>query len=155
MKRIMTALLLSMVLLFAGCSSDIFQGDTESKKQSRIEVYSVEDEKLIKTIDDQSIVNDLFSTDKWELKDKLPDGLVPEYQLLVYQEKTILLGQDPDEEREYELIATLVTFRDSSYVEEIISDDAVKNIIVPEYAMTFCYIMPDGVKEEFYKQLEQ
>ncbi|WP_337484981.1 hypothetical protein, partial [Porcipelethomonas sp.] len=70
-------------------------------------------------------------------------------------EKTMLWGQDPDKDREYELIATITTFLDSSYIEEVISSDVVKNMKIPEYAMTFYYIMPDKIMETLHEQLEE
>ena len=101
MKRISAVFLIINFLFLVGCS---YQDESmESKKQSRIEIYSVEDEKLLKIIDDQIVVNELFSTYNWEEKSELSDDLIPEYQLLVYQEKTMLWGQDPDKDREYEL----------------------------------------------------
>lgn len=141
-------------MLLVGCSYNISQDESMGyKKQSRIEIYS--DKKLLKIIDDQNIVDELFSTDNWESKDELPNDLTPEYQLFVYQEKTILWGQDPDEEREYELIATITTFMDSSYVQEVISGNVVKNMKIPEYAMTFYYIMPDKIMDKLHENLEQ
>mgnify|MGYP000000021659 FL=1 len=153
LKRISAVFLIINFLFLVGCS---YQDESmESKKQSRIEIYSVEDKKLLKTIDDQIVVNELFSTYNWEEKSELSDDLIPEYQLLVYQEKTMLWGQDPDKDREYELIATITTFLDSSYIEEVISSDVVKNMKIPEYAMTFYYIMPDKIMEVLHEQLEE
>ena len=51
MKRISAVFLIINFLFLVGCS---YQDESmESKKQSRIEIYSVEDEKLLKIIDDQ------------------------------------------------------------------------------------------------------
>lgn len=153
-KRISVVFMAIVFMLLVGCSYNVPQDESMGyKKQSRIEIYS--DEKLLKTIVDQNIVNELFSTDNWESKSELPNELIPEYQLLVYQEKTILWGQDPDEEREYELIATITTFLESSYIEEVISSDVVKNMKIPEYAMTFYYVMPDKIMDKLHEQLEQ
>ena len=68
--------------------------------------------------------------------------------MLVYQEETLLYGQDPDEERDYELIATLITYQNSSYIKEIISSAVIKNMIIPENALTFYYVMPDDIQED-------
>ena len=131
LKRISAVFLIINFLFLVGCS---YQDDSmESKKQSRIEIYSVENDKLLKTIDDQIVVNELFSTYNWEEKSELSDDLIPEYQL----------------------IATITTFLDSSYIEEVISSDVVKNMKIPEYAMTFYYIMPDKIMETLHEQLEE
>ncbi len=153
MKKISILFLIISFLFPVGCGN-IYQDESiESKKQIKIEIYS--DERFLKCIDNRNVVNELFSTYNWESISELPDDLIPEYQLLIYQEKTILWGQDNDEEREYELIATLVTFKNSLYIEEIISSDIVKNMMIPEYAMTFYYIMPDSVMDTLHEQLEQ
>lgn len=55
------------------------------KKQSKIEIYSVQDETLLKTIDDQDTINDLLETNNWEEAKTVSDSLVPEYKLLIYQ----------------------------------------------------------------------
>lgn len=123
------------------------------KKQSKIEIYSVQDDKLLKTIDDQDMVNILLETDNWEETEEVSDDVVPEYKLLVYQEKTLLLGQDPDEERDYELIETIITFQNSPYIKEVISSDVIKGIVIPENVMTLYYIMPDATVEKLQELL--
>ena len=137
-------------LLLTGCSHNIPQDvHDDEKKQSRIEVYSAQDDMLLKTIDEQDTVNKLLDTSSWETLESVSDDLTPEYILLVYQEKTLLAGQDPSEEREYELIETIITFQDSPYIKEIISNTVIKNTIIPEDVLTFYYSMPDDIQKEF------
>lgn len=91
----------------------------------------------------------MLDTSSWETLESVSDDLTPEYILLVYQEKTLLAGQDPSEEREYELIETIITFQDSPYIKEMISNTVIKNMIIPEDALTFYYSMPDDIHKEF------
>ena len=133
-----------------GCSHNVPQdAHNDEKKQSRIEVYSAQDDVLLQTIDEQDTVNKLLDTSSWETSGSISDDLTPEYILLVYQEKTLLAGQDPSEEREYELIETIITFQDSPYIKEIISNTVIKNTIIPEDVLTFYYSMPDDIQKEF------
>ena len=60
------------------------------------------------------------------------------------------MGQDPDEERDYELIETIITFQNSPYIKDVISSEVIKGAIIPENIMTFYYIMPDDAIEELY-----
>ncbi len=143
---------ITCVLFLTGCGNSVSnQNNEDTKKKNRIEVYSVQDDAHLTTIDDQNTINKILDTCDWKEAEQLPDDLKPDYKMLVYQEKTLLYGQDPDEERDYELIETLITYQDSSYVQEIISSDVVHNMIIPEDVMTFYYVMPD----ENLKELEQ
>ena len=67
----------------------------------------------------------------------------------------MLYGQDPNEERDYELIATLITYQNSSYIKEIISSAVIKNMIIPENALTFYYVMPDDIQEDLYELISE
>ena len=124
------------------------QEDNE-KIQSWIEIYSAQDDVLLQTIEEQETVNKLLDTSSWETLESVSDDLIPEYIWLVYQEKTLLAGQDPSEEREYELIETIITFQDSPYIKQIISSTVIKNMIIPEDVLTFYYSMPDDIQKEF------
>lgn len=73
------------VLLLIGCSSNAIQNSNEDmKKQSRIEIYSAQDETFLKAIDNQDMVNILLEAYNWEETEVVSDDLVPEYKLLVY-----------------------------------------------------------------------
>lgn len=147
MKKIIGVLMI-LTLLLVGCSHNVPQQDNE-KKQSRIEIYSSQDDVLLQTIEEQETVNKLLDTSSWETLESVSDDLIPEYVWLVYQEKTLLAGQDPSEEREYELIETIITFQDSPYIKQIISSTVIKNMIIPEDVLTFYYSMPDDIQKEF------
>ena len=147
MKKIIGVLMI-LTLLLVGCSHNVPQQDNE-KKQSRIEIYSAQDDVLLQTIEEQEAVNKLLDTSSWETLESVSDDLIPEYIWLVYQEKTLLAGQDPSEEREYELIETIITFQDSPYIKQIISSTVIKNMIISEDVLTFYYSMPDDIQKEF------
>ena len=147
MKKIIGVLII-LTLLLVGCSHNVSQQDNE-KKQSRIEIYSAQDDVLLQTIEEQETVDKLLDTSSWETLESVSDDLIPEYIWLVYQEKTLLAGQDPSEEREYELIETIITFQDSPYIKQIISSTVIKNMIIPEDVLTLYYSMPDDIQKEF------
>lgn len=142
MKRII-AIIITCMLCLAGCAFQTNSKDDEVKKKSRIEIFSIQDD-LLSTIDNQDTINHLLNNSDWSEADKLPEELTPEYKLLVYQEKTLLAGQDPNEERDYELVETIILFEDSPYVMEVISSDVVKNMRLPSDALTFYYKLPDS-----------
>lgn len=154
MKKIIGVLIIG-ALLFTGCSSNVPPNNKEDvKKQSKIEVYSAEEDKLLITIDDQDTVNKLVETYNWESIENFSNDLIPEYKLVVYQEKTLLFGQDPDKERGYELIETMITFKNSPYVREVISSDVIKNMIIPDDALSSCYVMPDEIIGKLHELLK-
>ena len=151
MKKLISVSVI-FVLFLTGCGNSVSNyNNEETKKKSKIEVYSVQDDAHLTTIDNQNTINQVLDVSNWEEIEQLPGDLKPDYKMLVYQEKTLLYGQDSDEEREYELVETLITYQDSPYIQEIISNDVIHNMIIPENVMTFYYVMPD----ERQKELEQ
>lgn len=163
MRKIMLLITIGVVLCLTGCSF-IKPNDTldtlpstqqeNATKSCKLEVLSVQEDTLLKTIDDQDAVSKFLQTDEWKEVDKLPQDLVPEFKLDIYQEKTRLAGQDPNTEREYESIVNITTFRDSSYVEERISADMVKNVKIPDEFLTFYYNIPDDIIHELRQLLQ-
>lgn len=148
MKKIIS-LLIICTLLLTGCGGNVLNyGKREREKQSKIELYSVQDDKLLKTIDNQDTIKQILDTYNWEEIERLPSDLIPEYKILVYQEKTLLYGQDPNEERDYELIETVITFQNSKYIQEIISSNVVKNMPIPEDGITCYYRIPDDLQKK-------
>ena len=67
---------------------------------------------------------------------------------------TALYRLDPNEERDYELIETITTFQNSSYIEEVISSEVVKNTIISENALTFYYSLPDDIVKQLQELIE-
>jgi len=145
MKRLSMVIL--ALLLLAGCSSSGFDKSEAAEKKCKMEIYSAQDDTLLNTVDDQEQLKQLLAIDTWETADEKSEGLTPEYKLCVYQEKTLLAGQSPDDERDYELIETLTTFRDSTYVEAEFSPEVIKNMKLSEEYLTFYYLMPEKLAE--------
>lgn len=155
MKKVIGVFLI-FALLLTGCGYHTPQEKQEDeKKHSKLELYSAQDEELLQTIDNQDTVHKLLNTSDWEVIEGISDDLQPEYIMLVYQEKTLLYGQDPDEERDYELIATVITYQNSPYIKEIISSTVIKNMTVPENALTFYYAMPDDIQEDLHELIDE
>ncbi len=151
MKKILFGLAVCLLLL-ASCGKGPSEASSEpDTKQSKAEVYSARDNVLLKTITDQELLSDLNDFSDWDGEVSLPEDLTPEYTLLVYHEKTLLAGQDPDAEREYEMIETLTIYKDSRYMTVKISPDAVKNMPLLEDLLTFHCEIP----EETAGQLEE
>ena len=152
MKRIIVILIACMLCL-AGCASQTTHNkDDVVKKKSKIEICSLQDDLLL-TIDDQDTINNLLNDNDWSEVNELPEGLTPENKMLVYQEKTLLAGQDPNEERDYELVETIILFRDSPYVTEVISSNVVKNMIIPSDVLTLYFKLPDSTIEKIKNHL--
>lgn len=161
MRKLFLFLTIGIVLVFTGCST-IKPNDTSSSvaqqkntaKSCKIEVLSAQDDTLLKTIDDQDTVSKFLQTDEWNEVDKLAQDLVPEFKLIIYQEKTLLAGHDPNTQREYEIIARITIFKDCLYVEERISADMVKNMKIPDDFLTIYYNVPDDIINQLRQLLQ-
>jgi len=145
MKKLSMVIL--AIMLLAGCSSNVPGNGEAAEKKCRLEIYSAQDDTLLNTIEDQEQLKQMLAIDSWETADEKPGKLTPEYKLCVYQEKTLLAGQSPDDERDYELIESITTFKNSTYVEAVFSPDVIKNMELAEDYLTFCYFMPENLAE--------
>lgn len=149
MEKRFLLLTISIVLIFSGCSAmkpnaaSPSTAQEDAAKSCKIEVLSVQDDTLLKTIDDQDTINIFLHTDEWKEVDPPTQILVPEFRLVVYQEKTLLAGQDPNTVKGYEIIETITTYQDTSYIEDAISPDIIKNMKLPDELLTLYYIVPD------------
>ena len=149
MKKLISVFILC-VLFLTGCRNSVSDhSNEETKKKIRVEVYTAQDDTYVITIDDQNTINQVFDTSNWEEAEEWPADLKPNYTMPVYQEKTPLYGQNPSEERDYELIETLITYQGSSYIQEIISSNVVHNMMIPKDVMTSYYVMPEENQREF------
>lgn len=151
MKRLFV-LFIGFAMIFCGCNINVnIEQSDELQKSCKIEIRSFKEHSLIATIDKQEIVNQFLATDDWEAVDGIPKELTPQYRLVVYQEKTLLKGQDPDEEREFEIIERITTYQDSLYMQVSVNPDVIKNSKMPQEFLTFNYLAPD----EIMKNLQQ
>lgn len=156
MRKMILTLLIGVGLLCSGCAGaePSQEPKEESSKLCKIEVLSSEEDTVLTTIEEQEMVEKFIHSDKWEVIEELPGDVIPEYEMIVYQEKTLLQGQDPDEEREYEIIERITTYQDSTYVKESISPDVIKNMNVPAVFLTQYYMVPDEMIDELQTILQ-
>ncbi len=155
MKRVAFALALCFLFLVScGTTTSPNEEELSEKKKVRIEVYSAQGEECLKTITDQEDAATLLEIGEQEIVEAPLGDLTPEYELRVYQEKTLLMGQDPEAEREYELIETLTTFCDSNYVASYISGNVVHSGNIPEDLMTFYYELSDETRQTLYDMIQ-
>lgn len=146
--------LIAVIFVFAGCSANESESVNGKEKQCRIEIISADNNQLLAVIDDQKTIKSLLNFDKWEETEQSTEVLVPEYNLAVYQEKTLLYGQDPDEEREYEIIEQITTYKNSSYTEVAISGNVIKGLKIPEEFLTLYYTMADSIRTKLQKVIQ-
>ena len=144
MRKICFLLVLGVILSVSGCSKgpateetaketaeETAEKETETVKR-RLEIYSAEDSSIIlATIEEQEFVTKLMDDSGWTDAEKAPEGLEPEYGIVVWQEKKVNYKQPEGTEPEFEIIETITTFKDSDYIEKVYSQNAVKNVMIP------------------------
>lgn len=121
MKKVCMLLIFVSVFLF-GCSNEKkdLQEDPGLNKSQKIEVSSEENPELVlSVIDNQDEVNEFVNTlevDKWRIVDT-PSTSTKEYIYKMYQEDTVKLGEPNTDKKELKQIATIITYKDSPYIE--------------------------------------
>lgn len=142
MKKLIWFILLVLCFLLIGCGQE-----EEVEKLCKLEIMDEETSTIIRTIEfmTQSDVAEFFDEEEWETGDveiieeeetheietKIEQSeLIPEYRIIVYQEKTKTLFSLDDNE-EYEKIMEYLTYQESDIVKETIETDAVKNMKLP------------------------
>ncbi|TCL45524.1 hypothetical protein [Harryflintia acetispora] len=138
MKKALLLLLAGVLVACTGCAHTA----AKEPKACKVEVYSDGGE-LLKTIDDQETVGLLTPTEDWADAEAPQPEPAAQYELVVWQEKTLLAGEDPEGEREYEVILNLTLYQDSPLVKTVISPQAVKNMRLSEEMLTAYYTLPD------------
>ncbi|MCK1985668.1 MULTISPECIES: hypothetical protein [Peribacillus] len=109
-------------VLFFGCSNEKkdLKEDPGLDKTQKIEVSSEENPDLVlSVIDNQDEVSEFVNTleiDKWRIADA-PSTSTREYIYKMYQEDTVKLGESKTDKKELEQIATIITYKDSPYIE--------------------------------------
>ncbi|AZV62594.1 hypothetical protein [Peribacillus frigoritolerans] len=121
MKKVCMILIFVSVLLF-GCSNEKkdLKEDPGLDKSEKIEVSSEENPELVlSVIDNQDEVNEFVNTleiNKWRIVDT-PSTSTKEYIYKMYQEDTVKLGEPNTDEKGLKQIATIITYKDSPYIE--------------------------------------
>lgn len=146
MKKCSVLLAALILLLVMGCGAS---NTKKAEKDLYYEVLSAGSGETICTITEDTAVekiNDaLGSASDQTNEDADALGLkgTEEYVYVCYQEKTLLAGQSPDEERGYEVICRTTTYVDSPYITTEIPPDMVKSMHIPQELMNFTLKVPD------------
>ncbi|MEB2494513.1 hypothetical protein SOP93_25845 [Peribacillus frigoritolerans] len=121
MKKVCMLLIFVSVLLF-GCSNEKkdLKEDPRLYESEKIEVSSEENPELVlSVIDNQDEVGEFVNTleiNKWRIVDT-PSTSTKEYIYKMYQEDTVKLGEPNTDEKGLKQIATIITYKDSPYIE--------------------------------------
>jgi hypothetical protein len=121
MKKVCMLLIFVSVLLF-GCSNEKkdLKEDPGLDKSQKIEVSSEENPELVlSVINNQDEVNEFVNTleiNNWRIVDT-PSTSTKEYIYKMYQEDTVKLGEPNTDEKGLKQIATIITYKDSPYIE--------------------------------------
>ncbi|PCD05804.1 hypothetical protein CMV16_20740 [Peribacillus simplex] len=121
MKKVCMLLIFVSVFLF-GCSNEKkdLKEDPGLDKSEKIEVSSEENPDLVlSVIDNQDEVSEFVNTleiDKWRISDA-PSTSTKEYMYKMYQEGTVTLGEKKTDKKKLKQIATIITYKDSPYIE--------------------------------------
>ncbi|MGG4197996.1 hypothetical protein [Peribacillus frigoritolerans] len=121
MKKVCMLLIFVSVFLF-GCSNEKkdLKENPGLDKSEKIEVSSEENPELVlSVIDNQDEVNEFVNTleiNKWRIVDT-PSTSTKEYIYKMYQEDTVKRGEPNTDEKGLKQIATIITYKDSPYIE--------------------------------------
>lgn len=135
MKKVCMIFIFVSVLLF-GCSNEKkdLKEDPGLDKSQKIEVSSKENPELVlSVIDNQEEVSEFVNTlkiNKWRIVDT-PSTSTKKYIYKMYQEDTVKLGEPNTDEKELKQIATIITYKDSPYI-ELRTKKLHLNFIVPK-----------------------
>ncbi len=162
MKKRVWFVLLTLCFLLIGC-----EREEELEKLCRIEIIEEDTSTIIKVMDfmTQMDVSDFLDEDEWgiqtegnmseeeihEIETQVEQSeLIPEYRIILYQEKTkTLISLDNDEE--YEKIMEYITYEDSEVVKAIVESDARKNMGLSDEFFSYYF---EGT-EEFFENLQE
>lgn len=115
-------LLIFVSVFLFGCSNEKkdLKENPGLDKSEKIEVSSEENPELVlSVIDNQDEVNEFVNTleiNKWRIVDA-PSSSTKEYIYKMYQEDTVKLGEPNTDEKGLKQIATIITYKDSPYIE--------------------------------------
>lgn len=135
MKKVCMIFIFVSVLLF-GCSNEKkdLKEDPGLDESQKIEVSSKENPELVlSVIDNQEEVSEFVNTlkiNKWRIVD-IPSTSTKKYIYKMYQEDTVKLGEPNTDEKELKQIATIITYKDSPYI-ELRTKKLHLNFIVPK-----------------------
>lgn len=163
MKKLVWFILLALCFLFIGCRQE------EPEKLCKMEIVEEETSTLIRTVefmtqadvaeflDEEEGQTDMEITGEEEIHEIETrieqDELIPEYKIIIYQEKTKTLLSLEDNE-EYEKIMEYFTYQQSDIVKGIIGNDAVKNMELAEEFRSYYFHGTEKFFENLWKAVE-
>jgi len=140
------------VLALGGCGGDPGgpAAGPEGEKDCYLEVTAPDGDSL-GVIPQGEVLDGIFDDGggqhSWVLDGERPQGLEPEYVCLLWQQKTLLAGQAPDADRDYEVVLRLTTFPGTNYVEVEVPAEAVGLWGLPEelaeQVLNFSFLAPE------------
>lgn len=153
MKQMICALLAVLAVLALGGCGNIADGPAgrpEGEKDCYLEVTAPDRESL-GVIPQGEVLDGIFSDGSgqhsWVLDGERPQGLEPEYLCLLWQQETLLAGQGPDADRDYEVVLRVTTFPGTNYVEVEVPAEAVGLWGLPEelteQVLNFSFLAPE------------
>lgn len=166
MKKIIWFVLLTLCFLLIGC-----QREEAVEKLCKIEIKKEDTSTIIKVMDfmTQGDVADFLDEDEWgmqiednmseeevhEIETKVEQSeLIPEYRIILYQEKTkTLISLDNNEE--YEKIMEYITYQDSELVKVTVGSDAIKNMELPDELFSYYFEGTEGFFENLWEAVSE
>lgn len=147
MKKFTLMSIVMLCFLFTACKNE-----ADYEKMCRIEIISEEEPSIIKIIGGltQAETADFFDEDEWTEAAENKDELLPEYRIILYQEKTKTLIKLENSE-DYEKIAEYVTYEDSACVKQSLGSELIRGKVVSDDMLTFYYNGTD----KFFKNLQE
>ncbi len=157
-RFIKISMFLVMVLcICAGCSMNQERKYTldELGNLAQIEIYSAENDELVKVIDDEETLyqynqcfpDGSYSEEEQEELEKSLEGIAEEYYLISYKYPVARFGKG-----ELEKITTVMLYENSNVVKMTVADESIKAFSIPQEFLTFYYEVSDE-DMEFYRSL--
>lgn len=148
MKKGYLFLFVMIICTLTGCGLKV-QGK-ENEKLSRIEIKDAEGTDIVtleRLSNEEAACFFDDEDENWSIVNASDEGLVPQYVIDLYQEKTHTVIRTEDSDA-YEKIMTYTTYENSDIVKVVVSENTVHNMI-SEDSLTFYYT---GT-EEFFSTL--
>ena len=158
-KKIIKIGMLMVMVLFVcvGCSVNKERKYTldELDNLAQIEIYSAENDELIKVIDDEEMLyqynqccwDGSYSEKEQEELEKSLEGIAEEYYLIAYKYPVARFGK-----RELEKNTTITIYENSNVVKMTVAEESIKAFSIPQEFLTFYYEVSDE-DMEFYQSL--
>ena len=139
-------LLLAAVMVALGCAACGAGEGTEEislEKAVRIEKWLALDESLLCTVEGEElekVESRLLADHALEDLETLPEGLTPMYRYVVFQEPTVLLGQE--EERPLEELLRFTLYEDSDLMTMEVAPGMMEGLPLVGDLLTFTWSAP-------------